>query len=177
LIVWTDIETTGLDPTTDVIAEVALVVTDDDLNELDSMNVVVKIDVDYWRPLVVPFVRDMHDRSGLWGDCRHSDLRPSDAEAACLEFMAKWSSPDKYPMGGSSVHFDRSFFAVQMPTLCSAWSYRNIDISTVKELAMRWRPRVYDARPSEFPKAHRAIDDVHATLREARHYREFLFLT
>ena len=165
---WVDIETTGLDAKKDAILEVAIVVTDDDLNELASKSIVVMPNVSHsmLMSLMDDYVREMHMRSGLI-EVLHRGPGPEQAEQALIKFLAENS--EKSPMCGSSVHFDRAFLKEQMPELEKCFAYRNIDVSTLKELVKRWSPSL------EFKiddKPHRALPDIRASIAELRHYRK-----
>lgn len=182
LLPWIDLETTGLDPTTDYILEIGMAVTDLDLNIVDAAVMVIDqiTPVEQLRENCVPFVQEMHDKSGLWDAIR--DAKPSPitgmkySTGIAQEFfqtMLKQHFGDfKPPLCGSSVGFDRAFLANLMGTLHNQFSYRNIDVSSIKELAQRWAPDVFASRPGqdESDKEHRAIPDIQATLAELRHY-------
>ena len=183
LLCWVDIETTGLDPTTDFLLEVALVVTDNHGRIVDNMSKLIRPG----KPLTEVFaiagsyVQEMHEKSHLWAELRSGKGQDAwAAEAALLEFMGDYFKPDgtKPPMCGSSVHFDRSFLKYHLNTLESRFSYRNIDVSTIKELAHRWAPPIYMTRPgqNDEDKAHRALDDVLASIDELNHYVDSGFI-
>lgn len=182
-LVFVDVETTGLEPTVDYLLEVAIVVTDPDLSVIDNISTVVAPRRPYNEVynLSSPFVQEMHEKSGLWWDIRrgHSLILPS-AEKMLVDFMIQHFPIDgpKPPMGGSSVQFDRSFLNYHMPGLAAHFRYRQVDVSTLKELAQRWAPDVFASRPgqAEEDKAHRAYPDALATIAELRHYRDSGFI-
>ena len=170
-IVWVDCEMTGLDLGSDALVEIACVVTDAELNELDSgVSVVI-------RPPDAPFeampqvVRDMHTASGLITEIP-SGITLSDAEQLVLDYV-KSHVPEarKAQLAGSSVYVDRGFLARDMPELDAWLHYRLIDVSSIKELVRRWYPRVYSASP---PKRgnHRALADARESIAELRYYRD-----
>ena len=170
-IVWVDCEMTGLSLQTDALVEVACVVTDAELNELDE-GVTVVI-----RPPDVPFaempdiVREMHTASGLIEEIPHGTTLEV-AEALVLDYIKKHiSEPRKAQLAGSSVYVDRGFLARDMPILDAYLHYRLIDVSSLKELVRRWYPRVYFNSP---PKTgnHRALADARESIAELRYYRE-----
>lgn len=170
-IVWVDCEMTGLDLGSDALVEVACVVTDAELRELDA-GVTVVI-----RPPDAPFaampdiVREMHTASGLIEEIPHGTTLEA-AEALVLDYIRS-HVPDsrKAPLAGSSVYVDRGFLARDMPTLDAHLHYRLIDVSSIKELVRRWYPRVYFSSP---PKRgnHRALADARESIAELRYYRE-----
>jgi oligoribonuclease len=170
-IVWVDCEMTGLDLGSDALVEVACVVTDAELRELDA-GVTVVI-----RPPDAPFaampdvVRDMHTASGLIDEIPHGTTLEA-AEALVLDYVRSHvPDPRKAPLAGSSVYVDRGFLARDMPTLDAHLHYRLIDVSSIKELVRRWYPRVYFNSP---PKRgnHRALADARESIAELRYYRE-----
>lgn len=170
-IVWVDCEMTGLSLETDALVEVACVVTDAELHELDE-GVTVVI-----RPPDKPFadmpdvVRDMHTASGLIDEIPHGTTLEA-AEALVLDYIkGHIPEPRKAQLAGSSVYVDRGFLARDMPTLDAYLHYRLIDVSSIKELVRRWYPRVYFNSP---PKTgnHRALADARESIAELRYYRQ-----
>ena len=178
MIAWIDVETTGLVPEDGSLLEVALLATDDDLNPLDAgVSMLVK-PLQSTMEKMDSYVRDMHTKSGLLALLEdNAVLRRYEVEALLITYLkqhvADPSHPMllKLPMGGSSVHFDRAWLKVHMPDLEKMFAYRNVDVSTVKELCQRWAPVVHDARPRGEP-AHRAMLDVVASIDELKHYRK-----
>ncbi len=169
ILVWVDIETTGLDPDECDILELGLVVTDKALQIVDQKSWLIKpVSLDLLK--LNKFVVDTHTRNGLFAEVAElGQLRSVAVHEACL-WLAQGDG-DKSPMCGSSVHFDRTFLQKHCPSLCNQFHYRNIDISTIKELAKRFNPSLLENMPA--PQAeHRALPDLYDTLAEARHYME-----
>ena len=170
--IWLDLEMTGLDPSNDSILEIATVVTDADLNEL-AVGPVHAIrhpesllhNMDDWNT-------EHHTASGLWQRVLDSDVTMYEAERATLKFLAEWTESGASPMCGNSICQDRRFLARLMPELESWFHYRNLDVSTLKELASRWAPRVV----AEFTKQsrHEALADIRESIEELRHYRAYM---
>lgn len=177
MIVWIDIETTGLRASECVMLELALVITDDDLNVLNTFQRVIgasQADIDR-APSVV---YDMHMKSGLLGECLHPGA-PSflDVEIEALEWLRACEVPEgELPLAGSSLILDRSFLDEWMPKLHSYFHYRSIDVSSVKELTKRWFPTLaYPSTPEE-DKAHRGAVDVLESIKELAYYRDRVFV-
>lgn len=172
-LIWIDLEMTGLDTTKDEIIEIATIVTDDHLNILAEGPVcAIKVpdtilnSMDDWN-------KNQHGQSGLIDRVRRSTITLADAETLTLEFLAKWVDKGISPMCGNSICQDRRFLARQMPTLEAYFHYRNLDVSSIKELCHRWRPDV--AQGYQKGGAHLALDDIRDSIRELRHYREHFF--
>jgi oligoribonuclease len=172
-LVWVDMEMTGLRPDVDRIIEVAVVVTDSGLEILARGPVLaihqpdaVLAGMDAWNTAT-------HTRSGLVERVRASTITEAEAQRTLLAFLAPWVPPGKSPMCGNSVCQDRRFMARTMPELEAFFHYRNLDVSTVKELARRWRPDV--ARGFAKRSAHTALADVEESIEELRHYRDRFF--
>ena len=168
-IVWIDCEMTGLDLAADALIEVAAVVTDSELTVLDG-----GIDVLIAPPAaaleqMVPFVRDMHTSSGLL-DALADGLTMAEATDAVLTYLRGHVEPRKAPLAGNSVGTDKAFLERDMPTLVDHLHYRVIDVSSIKELARRWYPRIYFASP-EKAGGHRALADILESIDELRYYR------
>lgn len=170
-IVWVDCEMTGLDLDRDVLVEIACVVTDAELNELDEgVDVVIYADADTLAGMP-DVVRDMHTASGLLDDIP-GGVPLADAEAAVLDYIRRHvPEAGKAPLAGSSVYVDRGFISRHMPALDAYVHYRLIDVSTVKELSRRWYPRAFFASP-EKKGGHRALADIRESIAELRYYRE-----
>ncbi|WP_375478834.1 oligoribonuclease [uncultured Jatrophihabitans sp.] len=175
-LVWIDCEMTGLDLRRDALIEVAVIVTDGDLKPLDDgLNVIVHA-ADDVLDTMVPFVQEMHTRSGLTEAVRASTLTLGEAETAVLEHVRRHVPEAKSaPLCGNSIATDRGFLARDMPTLDEHLHYRMIDVSSVKELAKRWYPRVYQSQPQK-GLAHRALDDIRESIHELEYYRRTLFV-
>ena len=175
-LVWIDCEMTGLDLTRDKLIEVAVLITDSELNVLDpGMDLVISADdadLDGMNDVVV----EMHAKSGLTELVRASTLTLAEAEQQLLAYIKQFV-PDRRtaPLCGNSIGTDRGFLARDMPELDDHLHYRMVDVSSIKELARRWFPRVYFAQP---PKglAHRALADIIESVRELAYYRKTVFV-
>jgi oligoribonuclease len=174
-LVWIDCEMTGLDLRRDALVEVAALVTDSELNVLgDGVDVVVRppqAALDQMDPVV----RTMHTTSGLLDELE-SGLTLAEAEAAVLAYVQEWvREPGKAPLAGNSVATDRGFLARDMEKLEQHLHYRIVDVSSIKELARRWYPRVYYNSP---PKTgnHRALADIRESIEELKYYRAAIFV-
>lgn len=174
-IVWIDCEMTGLDLQDDALIEVAALVTDSELNILGTGVDVVIRPPDAAVEQMVDVVRVMHTTSGLLDELPAGITLP-EAEQAVLDYIREWV-PDarKAPLAGNSVGTDRGFLARDMPGLENHLHYRIIDVSSIKELARRWYPRVYFASPSK-SGGHRALADIRESIEELKYYREVLFV-
>ena len=170
-LVWIDLEMTGLDPDHHVVVEVAALVTDADLNILgQGVDIVVHATEEQLAGMN-ELVADMHGSSGLTEAIRASTTTIEQAEQAVLDLIAEHCDPDHpAPLAGNSIATDRSFIRKHMPRLDSSLHYRMIDVSTLKELARRWYPRVYFNQP-EKGLAHRALADIVESIRELDYYR------
>lgn len=171
-LIWIDLEMTGLDPSTDSIIEIATLVTDADLNilaegpELAIHHPLERLEaMDDWN-------RNQHSRSGLWQRVLDSSTGMEQAEALTVEFLAQWVPPGKSPICGNSICQDRRFLARCMPRLERYFHYRNLDVSTLKELARRWAPEI--ARGLTKSAAHTALSDIRESVEELRYYRRFM---
>jgi len=175
-LVWIDCEMTGLDAGSDLLLEVACVVTDSDLNILDDGIDLVLAAPESALSQMVPVVRDMHEASGLTAAVRASDLKVDEAERQLLAYIRRLA-PDarRSPLCGNSIATDRTFIARYMPELDAFLHYRMIDVSSIKELARRWYPRAYYAAPVK-RGGHRALADIQESIEELRYYREILFV-
>lgn len=175
-IVWIDLEMTGLDIHKHTIVEVAALITDADLNVLgEGVDVVVHASEKELGQMN-EFVTNMHESSGLLAEIRESTVTLKEAEDAVLELIAKHcDSEHPAPLAGNSIGTDRGFIREYMPRLDEALHYRMIDVSTVKELARRWAPRVYYHQP-EKDMSHRALADIVESIRELDFYRRVLFV-
>lgn len=174
-IVWIDCEMTGLDPNVDVLVEVAALVTDADLNVLgDGVQVVIKPPQAALEQMG-DFVHQMHTESGLLDELA-SGVTVEEAEQQVLGYIKEFiPARRKAPLGGNSVGTDRTFLAKYMPELEDHVHYRNVDVSSIKELAKRWFPRVYYAAPEKHG-GHRALADITESINELKYFREVLFV-
>jgi oligoribonuclease len=172
-LVWIDLEMTGLKPDSDAIIEIATVVTDRELNVLADGPVLAIHQSDEVLARMDEWNQRQHGSSGLLVRVRASDVSVAEAERRTLEFLAPLVSPGSSPMCGNSICQDRRFLARTMPQLEAFFHYRNLDVSTLKELARRWAPAV----AGSFVKqgTHLAHADIHESIRELRHYRAQLF--
>ena len=172
-LIWLDLEMTGLDPSKDVILEVASIVTDSRLEPLhEGLSVVVSQPeealehMDEWNV-------QHHTKSGLLERVRSSECSLEEAEAVTYDLVCRFAKKGESPLCGNSVWQDRRFLLRHMPTLNNYFHYRNIDVSSVKELARRWAPEVYKRFKKK--QSHRALDDIKESIEELRHYRrEFI---
>lgn len=171
-IVWIDCEMTGLDLEKDALVEIAVVVTDSELNPLDEgLDLVIKPTPGSVENMN-DFVRNMHTVTGLinkWDE----GLEIADAEAKVIEYISRFVEKGKAPLGGNSVGTDRMFLYRDMPTLVDYLHYRIIDVSSIKELAKRWFPRAYFAAPEKSGN-HQALGDIYDSIDELRYYRAVL---
>lgn len=169
-IVWVDCEMTGLDPVADALIEVAAVVTDSELNVLgEGVDVIITPPAEALEQMV-PFVRQMHTTSGLL-EALPGGTTLAEAQALVLDYVRAWvPEPGKAPLAGNSVATDKTFLDRDMPELVGHLHYRLIDVSSFKELARRWYPRIYFASP-EKTGGHRALADILESIDELRYYR------
>ncbi|WP_413247901.1 oligoribonuclease [Sinomonas flava] len=174
-IVWIDCEMTGLDPVADALIEVAVLVTDSELNILgDGVDVVIK-PTESALAGMSDFVRRMHTDSKLIDALPHG-LTLEEAEAKVMEYIRAWvPEPNRAQLGGNSVGTDRLFLARDMPQVVDHLHYRVIDVSTIKELARRWYPKAYFQSPAKTGN-HRALGDIRDSIDELRFYREAVFV-
>jgi oligoribonuclease len=171
-LVWIDLEMTGLDPDTDSIIEIATLVTDQELNVLaEGPELAIRHPLDRLEAMD-DWNRNTHGKSGLWDRVLASPVDCAQAEQLTLEFLAQWLPAGKSPMCGNSICQDRRFLARGMPRLERWFHYRNLDVSTIKELARRWQPQVLNG----FSKAgtHTALSDIRESVAELAHYRKFM---
>ncbi len=169
-LIWVDLEMTGLDPEKDRIIEVALVVTDPDLNVLGEAPVFAIHQSDEILNGMDAWNRGTHGRSGLIDRVRASNVTEAMAEDALIEFLVQYVPKGKSPMCGNTICQDRRFMAKTMPKLEAYFHYRNLDVSTLKEIARRWKPELVDG----FKKMqkHTALADILESIEELRYYRE-----
>ena len=176
MLVWMDLEMTGLDHTTDVIVEIATIITDDDLQILAEGPDLVVHQPDDVLARMDPFVVDMHTRSGLLDEIKASEISLEAAGAATLEFIKEHvPEPASVPLCGNSIGTDRRFLAAALPDIENHLHYRSIDVSSVKELVKRWYPGVDASRPRG-QGSHRALDDIRESIREMQYYRDNVFV-
>ena len=169
-LIWIDLEMTGLKTDTDHIIEIATIVTDRNLNTLDEGPVLAIHQSDATLDAMDDWNRRQHSSSGLAARVRASTMTVGEAERQTVEFLRRWIEPGLSPMCGNSICQDRRFMAREMPDLERYFHYRNLDVSTLKELARRWSPDVH----SGFHKSstHLALDDIRDSIRELAYYRQ-----
>lgn len=171
-LIWIDLEMTGLNPARDSILEIATVVTDAQLHEVAQGPVLairhsagVLQAMDQWN-------REHHGASGLWQRVLRSTVSLQQAEQGTLEFLRQYSAEKASPMCGNSICQDRRFLFRLMPRLEAWFHYRNLDVSTVKELALRWAPSIMNGLTKE--NRHEALADIRESIAELRYYRQFM---
>lgn len=171
-LIWIDLEMTGLDTNTDSIIEIATIVTDAQLNVIEEGPVFAIHQPDAVLDAMDDWNKNQHGSSGLVQRVRSSPLNEQDAEQMTLDFLRKHVPPKASPMCGNSICQDRRFLARCMPDLEAYFHYRNLDVSTLKELVRRWAPNL-----PQFEKtaAHLALDDIRDSIRELQFYRERYF--
>ncbi len=169
-LIWLDCEMTGLDPQTDRLIEIAVIVTGANLEPRIEGPVLVIHQSDEQLDRMDAWNKGTHGRSGLIDKVRASTVTEAQAEQQILEFLAKYSPKNVAPMCGNTISQDRRFLVKYMPKLEAFFHYRNLDVSTLKELAKRWRPEVYNAFKKQ--QKHTALADVHESIDELAHYRE-----
>ncbi|MFT4029687.1 MAG: oligoribonuclease [Protaetiibacter sp.] len=175
LLVWVDCEMTGLDLEIDELVEVAVVITDYELVPVDpGFSIVIKPD-DSALAHMGDFVREMHTASGLLEEIPHG-VSLADAEYQVLEYILKHvPEHGTAPLAGNTIGTDRAFLAKYMPRIDAHLHYRNVDVSSIKELSRRWFPRVYFQAPAK-NGGHRALADILESIRELEYYRRIVFV-
>jgi len=172
-LVWIDCEMTGLDLNKDALIEIAVLVTDENLNILgDGVDLVIKTDSKSLKGMSDE-VRKMHTESGLI-EKLSDGVSMSLAEEKILEYLALFTAAGKSPIAGNSIGMDRNFISRDMPKLSGYLHYRSIDVSSIKELARRWYPKVYFNAPKKTGN-HRALGDIQDSIAELKYYRENIF--
>lgn len=169
-LIWLDMEMTGLNPETDRIIEVAMIATDSQLNILGQSPVLVIHQPDSVLDAMDDWNKNTHGKSGLIDKVKASTLTEAEAEAALLAFMADYVPARTTPMCGNTIHQDRRFMVRWMPQLEEYFHYRNLDVSTLKELCKRWKPEV--ARGVVKRGKHEALADIEESIEELKYYRE-----
>jgi len=174
-LIWVDMEMTGLDPDRDRVIEIATIITDSDLNTLAEGPVLAIHQDDAVLASMDEWNTTQHGRSGLTQRVRDSRVDEEGAAEATLGFLREWVVAGASPMCGNSICQDRRFMARHLPTLEAFFHYRNLDVSSLKILAQRWRPDV--AAGVTKRAAHLALDDIRDSISELRHYREHFLNT
>ena len=172
-LVWIDLEMTGLNPDVDSIIEIATIVTDAQLNVIAEGPVIAIHQAEPRLAGMDDWNRRTHGESGLIDRVRRSPFSAIDAELQTLEFLQQHAEPGASPMCGNSICQDRRFLAREMPVLEKFFHYRNLDVSTLKELARRWAPEVLAG--VQKASKHAALDDIRESIDELRYYRLSLF--
>jgi len=172
-LIWVDLEMTGLDPDSDTVIEIASIVTDAQLNTIAEGPVIAIQCPETQLAAMDEWNTQHHNESGLVARVRASEYSLNDASMATLEFLKQHIAAGKSPMCGNSIGQDRRFMVRHMPELEAYFHYRNIDVSSIKELVRRWQPDVLDG----FSKkgAHLALDDIRESVAELAYYREKVF--
>ena len=169
-LIWIDLEMTGLNPDTDLIIEIATVITDKDLNIIAQGPVLAVHQSDAALAAMDDWNQKHHGESGLIDRVKASTINEAEAERLTIEFLKQWVPENTSPICGNSIGQDRRFLVRYMPKLEAYFHYRNIDVSTLKELAARWAPEVKEGFNKE--STHQALDDIIESIEELRYYRE-----
>ena len=169
-LIWIDLEMTGLDPDSDLIIEIATVITDKDLNILAQGPVLAVHQSDAALAAMDDWNQQHHGQSGLIERVKASTIDAAEAERLTIAFLKEWVPENTSPICGNSIGQDRRFLYRYMPKLEAYFHYRNIDVSTLKELAARWAPEVKDGFNKE--STHQALDDILESIEELRYYRK-----
>lgn len=172
-LIWIDLEMTGLDPDNDLIIEIATVVTDKNLNILAEGPVMAVHQSDAALAAMDDWNQQHHGQSGLIQRVKDSNIDAAEAERRTIAFLQQWVPANTSPICGNSICQDRRFLYRYMPKLEAFFHYRNLDVSTVKELAARWAPQLRDGFNKK--ASHKALDDIIESIEELRYYRETFF--
>ncbi len=170
---WMDLEMTGLDPERDTILEIATVITDSDLSVVAEGPCLAIHHPEEVLRTMDPWCREQHGKSGLTERARNSRATMEEAQARTLEFVARFCPPQKAPLCGNTIGQDRRFLIKYMPRLHDYFHYRSIDVSTLKELVLRWYPG--EKYRYSKTKQHEALSDVRESIAELAHYRKTVF--
>lgn len=172
-LVWIDLEMTGLDPDNDYIIEIATIVTDSNLNILAEGPTMAIHQPDSALDAMDEWCTNQHGKSGLTQRVKGSEINEREAEQSTIAFLLEHVDKGASPICGNSIGQDRRFLYRHMPELEQFFHYRNLDVSTIKELARRWRPEVLDGVQKK--GSHLALDDIYDSIAELRHYRDVFF--
>lgn len=173
-LVWIDLEMTGLNPDTDVIIEIATIVTDSQLNMLAEGPMLAVRQSQATMDGMDEWNTRQHGKSGLTARVLASEIDAAEAERQTIAFLEQWVPKGASPMCGNSICQDRRFLWRGMPQLEAFFHYRNLDVSTVKELAKRWRPEIADGVKKN--SSHLALDDIRDSIAELQHYQKYFFI-
>jgi oligoribonuclease len=171
-LIWIDLEMTGLDPLTDSILEIATIVTDSQMNELAEGPVLAIKHSETILGAMDEWNTEHHRDSGLWQRVVQSRVEMAEAEKSTLEFLSEWTCLGTSPMCGNSICQDRRFMSRLMPDLQAWFHYRNLDVSTLKELASRWSPSLLEGFSKQ--NRHEALSDIRESIEELRYYRQYM---
>ena len=169
-LIWIDLEMTGLDPLQERIIEIATVVTDSELNVVAEGPSIAINQSEKLLQAMDEWNTNQHGKSGLTEKVRKSSITEAQAEAATLEFLKQWVPEGISPMCGNSIGQDRRFLVRYMPELANYFHYRNLDVSTLKELVKRWKPELMNGFNKK--ASHLAMDDIHDSIQELAYYRK-----
>nr|VFJ56660.1 MAG: oligoribonuclease [Candidatus Kentron sp. FW] len=172
-LIWIDLEMTGLDPSSNRVIEIATVITNPFLDVLAEGPVLAVHQSDQILGKMDAWCTDQHGKSGLTDRVRRSTHREAEAEQMTLDFVSRYVPEGESPMCGNSISLDRRFLLRYMPKLAAYFHYRNLDVSTLKELCKRWAPDIYQG--FEKKNSHLALDDIHESIDELKYYRAHLF--
>jgi oligoribonuclease len=172
-LVWLDLEMTGLEPETNTILEIGTIITDSHLSVLAEGPVIAIHQPESVLVAMDPWCIIQHGQSGLTQRCRDSLISLKEAEERTLRFLEKYCAPKDSPLCGNSIGQDRRFLAKYMPGLNNFFHYRNIDVSSIKELVHRWYPATHHS--PEKKKTHHVLEDIRESIEELRHYRKTVF--
>ena len=172
-LIWIDLEMTGLNPATDRIIEIATIVTDSNLNILAEGPVIAIHQSDELLALMDDWNKNTHGKSGLIERVRQSAVNEQQAEQQTIEFLKQWVPANSSPICGNTIGQDRRFLFNYMPNLESYFHYRYLDVSTIKELAKRWKPEILKGITKQ--STHQALDDIRDSIAELIYYRQHFF--
>ncbi|TNC82089.1 MAG: oligoribonuclease [Oleiphilus sp.] len=170
-LIWIDLEMTGLDPEKDRIIEIATIVTDSDLNTIAEGPVMAVHQSDELLDSMDEWCTKTHGENGLTQRVKDSRISEREAELATIRFLEEHVDKGASPICGNSIGQDRRFLVKYMPELESFFHYRNLDVSTLKELAMRWNPKILSKLQKK--NTHLALDDIRESIEELKHYRKY----
>lgn len=172
-LIWVDLEMTGLDPETDTVIEIATIITDPQLQTLAEGPVIAIHVAEDRLAAMDEWNTSHHNESGLVKRVRNSHYSLEQASVETIEFLQNWIEPGESPMCGNSICQDRRFMVRHMPLLEAFFHYRNIDVSTIKELVRRWQPDVGPGFSKQ--NTHLALDDIRESIAELQYYRQYVF--